>query len=101
MSVQVRPPVLIFAYVAQSVEHFHGKEGVTGSNPVVGLCKEVNFFEIEGAGYMRVNVELECTECKRRNYSTNKNKKNTTERIELNKYCKFDRKHTKHKEVKK
>ncbi len=34
----------IGAYVAQSVEHFHGKEGVTGSNPVVGL--EVYFFEI-------------------------------------------------------
>ena len=27
------------AHVAQSVEHFLGKEEVTGSNPVVGLQK--------------------------------------------------------------
>ena len=32
---------------------------------------------------MRVNVNLECTECKRKNYSTEKNKKNTSERLEL------------------
>ncbi len=25
-----------YANVAQQVEHFHGKEGVTGSNPVIG-----------------------------------------------------------------
>ncbi len=25
-----------YALVAQSVEHLHGKEGVTGSNPVEG-----------------------------------------------------------------
>ena len=29
---------------------------------------------------MRVNIILACTECKRRNYSTRKNKKNTTGR---------------------
>lgn len=28
-----------YALVAQSVEHLHGKEGVTGSNPVEGLCE--------------------------------------------------------------
>ncbi len=50
---------------------------------------------------MRVKFELECTECKRRNYSTMKNKKNTTERVEVKKYCPFDRKHTVHKETKK
>ena len=27
---------LFFAHIAQSVEHFLGKEEVTGSNPVVG-----------------------------------------------------------------
>ena len=32
-----------FAHVAQSVEHVLGKDGVTGSNPVVGSAKkEVN-----------------------------------------------------------
>jgi large subunit ribosomal protein L33 len=47
----------------------------------------------------RVKVTLECTECKRRNYMTTKNKNNQRERIEMNKYCRFDRKHTLHKET--
>jgi large subunit ribosomal protein L33 len=37
--------------------------------------------------------------CKRRNYITNKNKNNDRERIELKKYCKWDRTHTVHKET--
>ena len=49
---------------------------------------------------MRVKVLLACTECKRRNYSTIKNRKNTTGRLELKKYCPFDRKHTVHRETK-
>ena len=49
---------------------------------------------------MRVKVQLACTECKRRNYSTMKNKKNTTGRIELKKYCPWDKEHTVHKETK-
>ncbi len=47
----------------------------------------------------RVKVTLECTECKRRNYMTTKNKNNQRERIEMSKYCRFDRKHTLHKET--
>ena len=42
----------------------------------------------------RVKITLRCSECKQRNYNTNKNKRNTTERLELNKYCPFCRKHT-------
>ncbi|WP_029893951.1 50S ribosomal protein L33 [Desulfohalovibrio reitneri] len=49
---------------------------------------------------MRVIIQLQCTECKRRNYSTVKNKKNTTGRLELQKYCPWDRKHTAHRETK-
>jgi large subunit ribosomal protein L33 len=49
---------------------------------------------------MRNAVTLACTECKNRNYQTNKNKKNDPDRIELNKYCKFCKKHTLHKETK-
>ena len=45
---------------------------------------------------MRVKVTLACTECKQRNY----NKKNNADRIEMNKYCKFCKKHTLHKETK-
>ena len=56
---------------------------------------------MSGGVKLRVNIQLECTECKRRNYSTSKNKKNTTERLEINKYCKWDKKVTLHKETKK
>ena len=49
---------------------------------------------------MRINLQLQCTECKRKNYATEKNKKNTTGRIELKKYCPFDQKHTVHRETK-
>jgi large subunit ribosomal protein L33 len=49
---------------------------------------------------MRMILLLQCTECKERNYSTVKNKKNTAEKLELNKYCSRCRKHTKHKETK-
>ncbi len=54
-----------------------------------------------GGVKMRVNIQLECTECKRRNYSTSKNKKNTPERLEVSKFCKWDNKVTLHKETKK
>ena len=47
----------------------------------------------------RVHVTLECTVCKRRNYITNKSKVNNRERIELKKYCPWDRKHMPHKET--
>lgn len=49
---------------------------------------------------MRINIQLQCTECKRKNYATEKNKKNTTGRLEVKKYCPFDRKHTTHRETK-
>ena len=49
---------------------------------------------------MRETIILVCSECKRKNYSTNKNRKNTTARLELKKYCKWCNKHTLHKEGK-
>ena len=48
----------------------------------------------------RVKVTLRCSECKQRNYNTVKNKKNTTDKLELKKYCRFCRKHTLHQETK-
>ena len=39
-------------------------------------------------------------ECKQRNYNKMKNKKNNPDRLEMNKYCRFCRKHTLHKETK-
>lgn len=49
---------------------------------------------------MRVKIVLACTECKQRNYLTKKNKKNDPDRLEMNKYCRFCRKHTLHRETK-
>ncbi|MCI4626053.1 MAG: 50S ribosomal protein L33 [Candidatus Magnetoovum sp. WYHC-5] len=49
---------------------------------------------------MRDIILLQCTECKNKNYATMKNKKNTTGKITIKKYCKFDRRHTEHKETK-
>ncbi|MHB1419787.1 MAG: 50S ribosomal protein L33 [Bacillota bacterium] len=49
---------------------------------------------------MRVGITLACTECKRRNYTTTKNKKTHTDRMETKKYCNSCRIHTVHKETK-
>ena len=46
-------------------------------------------------------VTLECTECGRYNYRTSKRIKGGTPRLELKKYCKWDRRHTVHKERRK
>ena len=46
------------------------------------------------------SIALQCSECKRKNYTTYKNRKNITGKLELSKYCPFDRKHTMHKETK-
>ena len=45
-------------------------------------------------------VSLVCEECKTPNYNVSKNKKNTTERLELHKFCSKCRKTTNHKEKK-
>ena len=47
----------------------------------------------------RVQVTLACEVCKRRNYITTKNKLNDRERIEMKKFCRWDRQHTLHKET--
>lgn len=49
---------------------------------------------------MRVKITLACSECKRRNYDTAKNKKNNPDRMSFNKYCRYCRRHTAHKETK-
>ncbi len=43
---------------------------------------------------------MACTDCKRRNYTTTKNKTATPGRLELKKYCRFERTRTVHREVK-
>ena len=49
---------------------------------------------------MRNILTLSCMECKRRNYSTTKNKRTTPDKLEFKKYCRFCRRHTVHKETK-
>ena len=49
---------------------------------------------------MRTKITLACTECKQRNYTTTRNKKTTTERLEKVKFCPTCRKRTTHKETK-
>ena len=52
------------------------------------------------ASEVRIKLLLECTECKRGNYATEQNKRNTPNKLELRKYCPWCRKHTVHREVK-
>ena len=49
---------------------------------------------------MRNIVTLACTDCKRRNYNTTKNKRTTTDRLQFKKYCRWCRRHTAHRETK-
>lgn len=48
---------------------------------------------------MRVIITLACTNCKQRNYTSNKNKRNNPDRMELKKYCKFCNETTPHRET--
>jgi large subunit ribosomal protein L33 len=47
----------------------------------------------------RAEVTLACPECRRRNYTTYKNKRNDSDRLELSKYCPTCRRHTAHRET--
>ncbi|MBM3212612.1 50S ribosomal protein L33 [Candidatus Poribacteria bacterium] len=48
---------------------------------------------------MRDIVTLACDDCKRRNYTTTRNKKRSQDRFKFKKYCKFCQKHTAHSET--
>ncbi len=65
-----------------------------------GRASLIIIVSTDGGVTMRVKITLACSECKQRNYNTMKNKKNDPDRLEMNKYCKFCRKHTLHKETK-
>ena len=51
-------------------------------------------------GEARERITLQCTVCKNQSYRTQKNKKNTTERLELKKFCPKCAQTTLHKETK-
>ena len=46
----------------------------------------------------RLVITLACTECRERNYTSEKNRQNDPGRMSLNKYCPRCRKHTEHRE---
>ncbi len=50
-------------------------------------------------GDVRIAATLACEECKRRNYQTNKSKRNNPERLQMKKYCRWCRRHTPHRET--
>ncbi|MEG4804474.1 50S ribosomal protein L33 [Microcoleus sp. ARI1-B5] len=58
---------------------------------------------------VRIIITLECTECRTNaskrskgvsRYTTTKNRRNTTARLELKKFCTHCNQHTAHKEIK-
>ena len=49
---------------------------------------------------VRMTITFACTECKERNYTSQKNRRNDPNRLEINKYCPRCRKHTSHRETK-
>lgn len=49
---------------------------------------------------MRDIVAFACDQCKRKNYTTTKNKKKTGDKLGFKKFCPFCRTHTLHREVK-
>ena len=49
---------------------------------------------------MRDQISLQCDQCKRRNYMSSRNKKKSTEKLSLRKFCPACRTHTLHKEGK-
>ena len=49
---------------------------------------------------MRDLIALACDGCKRRNYTTTKNKKKQTDKFSIKKFCPACRSHTVHRETK-
>ena len=48
---------------------------------------------------VRPKITMACTECKERNYITNKNSRNDPVRIELKRFCPRSLAHTAHRET--
>ena len=78
----------------------HGIEDLSLSDEIKLLRLLCLAVEALGADAQSVEHRRYRTECKQRNYNKKKNKKNTPDRLELMKYCRFCKKHTVHKETK-
>lgn len=53
----------------------------------------------KGRTEARIIVTLGCTDCRERNYTTEKNRHNDTNRLEFKKFCPRCRGHKLHREV--
>ena len=49
---------------------------------------------------VRMVITLACTECGERNYTSQKNRRNDSNRLGINKFCSRCRKHQPHRETK-
>lgn len=49
---------------------------------------------------MADTIHLQCSECNRINYTTFRNKKRNPDKVAKKKFCRWDNKHTDHKETK-
>jgi len=50
-------------------------------------------------GEARIIIHLACTECRERNYTTSKNRRNDPDRLTIAKYCPRCHQHRPHREV--
>ena len=72
---------------------------VAGLSCPEGAARRAPLTEFMARGDVRIAVTLACEECKRRNYQTEKSKRNHPNRIEFRKYCRWCKTHTPHKET--
>ena len=81
--------------------HSEHREAIAGSHrDVLARAEQLFWARKRWIRQQAASGVFRICECKQRNYNTMKNKKNTPDRLELNKYCPFCRKHTVHNETK-
>jgi large subunit ribosomal protein L33 len=54
---------------------------------------------MSGKGKNRTVIDMSCTECRERNYTTEKSRRNDPNRLEFKKYCPRCRAHRLYREV--
>ena len=93
MTVELITPIAL-----EDGQRFAIREGgrTVGAGAIVRSRSRDDMARVEA----RPTIQLACTECKERTYTTRKNKKNDPNRIELQKYCPRCRRHTLHREAK-
>ena len=75
-------------------------EPVVCAAPALDTITQLQITTITNEFMPREIIQLQCADCKDKNYSTKKNRKTTPDRLEMKKFCRKCRKHTAHKEVK-